>query len=113
MFKSLPNFSIERPSSFIPFLIFGVVGLCALASAYLGYRLGDEAIKGVAQPSENPVQRLNLPQNSTDKGEKAPTQPTVKFVPLNIEQVRKDAKSYIKARQKTVKDKETAAKEAK
>ncbi|MBJ7898546.1 MAG: hypothetical protein GC158_01205 [Cyanobacteria bacterium RI_101] len=113
MFKSLPNSSVERPSTSIPLLIFGAVGLCALASAYLGYRLGDEAIKGVAQPSENPVQRLNLPQTSADKDEKAPTQPTVKFVPLNIEQVRKDAKAYIKARQKTVKGQANSAQDGK
>ncbi|MFN5515088.1 MAG: hypothetical protein ACK5CA_10155, partial [Cyanobacteriota bacterium] len=64
MFKSLPNLSEENRSASIPLLIFGIVGACALASAYLGYRLGDEAIKGVAQPSENPVQRLNLPQSN-------------------------------------------------
>lgn len=113
MFKSLPNSPGENRSTSILLLIFGAVGLCALASAYLGYRLGDEAIKGVAQPSENPVQRLNLPQNSADKGDKAPTKPTVKFVPLNIEQVRKDAKAYIKARQKTVKTSGGAAKDSK
>lgn len=102
MFKNIPlNSSLgesSRSPSRIPLLILLVVGFCALTSASVGYWLGDEAIKGVAQPEENPLQRLNLPAQPTMKG--GQSQPTVKFVPLNAEQVAKDTKAYINKKQK-------------
>jgi hypothetical protein len=102
MFKNIPlNSSLgesSRSPSRIPFLILLVVGVCALTSASVGYWLGDEAIKGVAQPEENPLQRLNLPAQPTMKG--GESQSTVKFVPLNADKVTKETKAYIQKKQK-------------
>jgi hypothetical protein len=109
MFKNIPlNSSLgesPRSPSRIPLLILLVVGVCAFTSASVGYWLGDEAIKGVAQPEENPLQRLNLPVQPTMKG--GESQPTVKFVPLNAEQVVKDTKAYIKKKQKNSRSAQT------
>jgi hypothetical protein len=75
-----------------PFLLLGGIAIASVASGFLGFKLGDEALKGVSQPEINPAQksldRPTKPQEVTAQG-------MVVFKPVDEGKVLKQVKSYI------------------
>ena len=81
-----------QPLPLWPFLLLGGIAIAAVASGFLGFKLGDEALKGVSQPEVNPAQKVldkpSKPQAGTEQG-------MVVFKPINETNVIKQVKSYI------------------
>lgn len=75
-----------------PFLLLGGIAIATVGSGFLGFKLGDEALKGVSQPEVNPTQKVldkpTKPQVGTDQG-------MVVFKPVDESKVIKQVKSYI------------------
>jgi len=75
-----------------PFLLLGGIAIAAVGSGFLGFKLGDEALKGVSQPEVNPTQKVldkpTKPQVGADQG-------MVSFKPVDESKVLKQVKSYI------------------
>ena len=75
-----------------PFLLLGGIAIATAASGFLGFTLGDAALKGVSQPEVNPAQKAldkpSKPQAVTNQG-------MVVFKPVNEDKVIKQVKSYI------------------
>ena len=75
-----------------PFLLLGGIAIASVASGFLGFKLGDEALKGVSQPEVNHAQKAldkpSKPQAVTNQG-------MVVFKPVNEDKVIKQVKSYI------------------
>ena len=75
-----------------PFLLLGGIAIATVGSGFLGFKLGDEALKGVSQPEVNPTQKVldkpTKPQIGADQG-------MVGFKPVDESKVIKQVKSYI------------------
>ena len=72
-----------------PFLLLAGIAIASVASGFLGFKLGDEALKGVSQPEVNPTQKvLDKPSKPQEKG-------MVGFKPVDERKVIKQVKSYI------------------
>jgi hypothetical protein len=81
-----------QPLPLWPFLLLGGIAIAAVASGFLGFKLGDEALKGVSQPEVNPAQKSldkpTKPQAGTEQG-------MVVFKPIDEAKVIKQVKSDI------------------
>jgi len=75
-----------------PFLLLAGIAIASVASGFLGFKLGDEALKGVSQPEVNPAQKVldkpTKPQAGTEQG-------MVVFKPVDESKVIQQVKSYI------------------
>jgi hypothetical protein len=75
-----------------PFLLLAGIAIASVASGFLGFKLGDEALKGVSQPEVNPTQKvLDKPSKPQEKA----NQGMVVFKPVDESKVIKQVKSYI------------------
>jgi hypothetical protein len=83
----------------LPLALLFLIALSSVGSGFLTFKLGEEAIKGVAQPEVNPTQKL-IDKPAVKAGE---SRPQVDFQPLNISKVTKEVKAYIASQQKTTK----------
>lgn len=85
-------FAKGQPLPLWPFLLLGGIAIAAVGSGFLGFKLGDEALKGVSQPEVNPAQKIldkpTKPQGGTAQG-------MVVFKPVAESKVLKQVKSYI------------------
>ncbi|AIE74459.1 hypothetical protein D082_19310 [Synechocystis sp. PCC 6714] len=78
------------------------------ATAFVSYKLGDEALEGVVQPTSNPMEQFIIaPKEGEKPGDGAES--AGKFVPVNIQQVSKETREYIKEQKKLPKGKNNSA----
>jgi hypothetical protein len=83
----------------LPLALLFLIALSSVGSGFLTFKLGEEAIKGVAQPEVNPTQKL-IDKPAIKAGE---SRPQVAFKPVNISKVTKEVRAYIASQQKTTK----------
>jgi hypothetical protein len=97
----MKNITIPNPlaNHKLPLALLFLIALSSVGSGFLTFKLGEEAIKGVAQPEVNPTQKL-IDKPAVKAGE---SRPQVAFQPLNISKVTKEVKAYIASQQKTTK----------
>lgn len=87
------DFYMKSP---LPFALLVIIAIAALASGFLGFKLGDEALKGVSQPEINPSQKISdKPIKTQIKSNKN----TIKFNPIDENKVINQVKDYIANRE--------------
>jgi hypothetical protein len=95
---------------FSPLALFLAVLAGMGATAFISYKLGDAALEGVVQPPSNPMEQFIIPPGD-EPGEKPTDGPEsgAKFEPVNIQQVAKETRAYIKKQQKLPKGETNSA----
>ncbi|MBD2653387.1 hypothetical protein H6G45_07760 [Synechocystis sp. FACHB-383] len=84
---------------FSPLALFLAVVACMGGTALISYKLGDAALEGVVQPPSNPMEQFVIPPTEEEKA-KDESDSGAKFKPVNIQQVAKETRGYIKKQQK-------------
>ncbi|MBE9197061.1 MULTISPECIES: hypothetical protein [Synechocystis] len=84
---------------FSPLALFLAVVACMGGTAFISYKLGDAALEGVVQPPSNPMEQFVIPPTDGEKA-KDESDSGAKFKPVNIQQVAKETRGYIKKQQK-------------
>lgn len=87
--NSLKNINFD-PRSPLTFVL-AIALLTALGSSYLGFKLGEESLKGVSQPEVNPSQKL-LDKPVKQKEGLATSQTMVNFTPIDEKKIIKQVK---------------------
>lgn len=76
---------------------------CLGLTAFASYKLGDAALEGVSQPESISLgQGGDQSAEQSSNGEKKAY--ATKFIPMNIDQVSKDTREYIKKQKASLKD---------
>lgn len=88
---------------FSPLALFLAVVACMGGTAFISYKLGDAALEGVVQPPSNPMEQFVIPPTDGEKA-KEESDSGAKFKPVNIQQVAKETRAYIKKQQKLSKE---------
>ncbi|QUS60375.1 hypothetical protein IQE94_13945 [Synechocystis sp. PCC 7339] len=84
---------------FSPPALFVAVVACIGGTAFISYKLGDAALEGVVQPPSNPIEQFIIPPTDEEKA-KDGSDSGAGFKPVNIQQVAKETREYIKKQQK-------------
>lgn len=95
--NSLKNINFDPRSPLT--LVMAIALLTALASSFLGFRLGEESLKGVSQPEVNPSQKL-LDKPVKQKEGLAISQTMVTFKPINENKIIKQVKTTMGVKEK-------------
>ncbi len=87
------DFYMKSP---LPFVLLVIIAIATVASGFLGFKLGDEALKGVSQPEINPSQKISdKPTKTQIKSNKN----TITFKPIDENKVINQVKDYIANRE--------------
>ncbi len=102
--NSLKNINFD-PRSPLTWVI-AIAILTALGSSFLGFKLGEESLKGVSQPEVNPSQKL-LDKPVKKKDGLATSQKMVTFKPVDENKVIKQVKTTMGIKEQENKKKNT------
>lgn len=76
----------------LPFALLVIIAIATSVSGFLGFKLGDEALKGVSQPEVNPSQKvLDKPLKTQEKSDTS----MVVFQTVDEKKVINQVKNYI------------------
>lgn len=100
--KSKPKPTSHQTNRLPIFLVAGMAA-CLGVTAFASYKMGDAALEGVSQPESISLgQNGNQSTEQSSGGEKKAS--AAKFTPMNINQVSKDTREYIKKQKTSSKD---------
>ncbi|MEB3310303.1 MAG: hypothetical protein VKJ02_08720 [Snowella sp.] len=106
-FKNI-HFDLHSPLTWVV----AIALLTALGSSFLGFKLGEESLKGVSQPEVNPSQKL-LDKPVKKKEGLATSQRMVTFKPINENQIIKQVKTTMGIKEQENKNAKNAKKQGK
>ena len=87
-FTKTQNFYMQHPW---PLVLLAIIAVSTALSGFLGFKLGDQALKGVSQPEINPTQKLDKPLRPDIKSDKKMTV----FQAVDEQKIVNQVKSYI------------------